>query len=113
MIVKRLEQEAIDLGEGSAWLTLLYDAETERFDHRLADHGIFGGSAGTAMFLAVATRAAATDALALRALTHSVDHLAGASDLAPCAHALSLLRTAYAAAWLLRCGLSDDALVPA
>jgi lantibiotic modifying enzyme len=63
------------------------------------------------MFLAAANRVAATGPLAMRALTHSVEYLADASDLTPCAHALSLLRTAYAAAWLVRCGLSDESVL--
>jgi type 2 lantibiotic biosynthesis protein LanM len=100
-VTKRLEQEAVEVGGGIAWLTLAHDAQTERYDYRLADHGVFSGSAGTAVFLA----AAGHGDLAERALTHSSEHLAAASDLTPSAHALSLLSLAYAAAWLHRCGV--------
>lgn len=109
-VVQRLQRDAIDLGECSAWLTLAYNEQTGRYDYRLADHGIFSGSAGTAMFLAAANPVP-TNSLAIRALIHSVQHLADAGDLMPCVRALALLRTAYTAAWLVRCGQREESVL--
>lgn len=112
-ITSCLEAEALDVDGGSAWLTLAHDPKTERYEYRLADHGVFAGSAGTAMFLAAASRVLGREGpaeRANRALHHSVAHLAQADDLAPSARALSVLQTAFAGAWMVRCGVRDEVL---